>query len=60
MAVAILVSTATPKCNNIIIFKHEKDDCSDESKEDTKSLKAMELKMVKCFAMGEIYEFEND
>ena len=33
IAVAMLVSTATPMCENIKIMKHEKEDCSDEGKE---------------------------
>ena len=33
IAVAMLVSTANPKCENIQIIKHEKEDCSDEGKE---------------------------
>ena len=41
IAVAMLVSTATPKCENIKIMKHEKDDCSDEGKEDADKLKML-------------------
>ena len=35
VAICMLVSTVTAKCENIKAKKHEKEDCSDEGKEPT-------------------------
>ena len=55
IAVAMLVSTATPTCENLKIMKHEKDDCSDEGKEDAEMQKVVSaLKDNYCAPYGEV------
>ena len=53
VAVCMLVSTVTPKCENVKLLMHEKDDCSDEGKElEADKKKGMESALDKCLATG--------
>ena len=54
VAVCMLVSTVTPKCENVKMVMHEKDDCSDEGKEaGAEMVKMVEAQLDKCLATGD-------
>lgn len=54
VAACMLMSTVTPKCENIKAVKHEKKDCSDEGKAMTDDeMKVMSAMFDKCVALGD-------